>query len=67
VDGNTKSSREQADLKESKVLHPPKASLALRKKGNLDQSRLAKVLSPIPYLPSDFEVRTKGRREAQVE
>ena len=66
-DGKPKSSREQADLKESMVLHPPKASLSLLKKGNLDQRRLAKVLSPIPYLPSDFEIRTKGRREAQVD
>jgi hypothetical protein len=69
ADINTKSSRGQADSKESRGLHPPKASLFLPRKGNLDQSRLRRELISTPSLPSGFfEVRIKERkRRAQVE
>jgi len=54
--GEAKSSRGQADSRESRGLKVLKPSIFQLKKGKPDQKDMVKALSPTPYLPSDFEV-----------
>ena len=54
ADGQVKSLKGQADLKESRGLKLLKPSIFRSKNGKLDQKELVKELIPIPSLPNDF-------------
>lgn len=67
ADGKAKSSKGRVDSRESKGLIVLKLSTFHLNKAKPTQKDMVKALLPTPYLPSDFEVGTKDKREVQVE